>query len=563
MKKAKILFPILLSAVSIGLFAGAFIGQKHNGEAAIVKADATTATFSGVHSSWNPAAGGAIDVGGGHMAERYLFEFAENLGATDGVNQISTIGDHFQINGESLKSISTVYRIRCSQGANRIMIDIPVDKMVATEDYPTPIFHIDGGTPFGDYVLPELTFLLNPSTRALTKAQEIAYSSFNNNIDYTSPHPDGITYTGTTPNNGAMMRIVFDKNSLGDGSSNWQNFTSTYGQNVLLNGVKLSEIDGALVGASVGRLYIFVPQSALDLTNTSFGDLGNNYSTLQVKHAYFDACLVPDMFFTFSGTIGSSNAWTKLGNLGSTTFNTIAWNNADMSTSQDYNGKKGILIRYNQFLGTIAQQGQADKMNLINFYQYNVGTNIKLNGVALKDIDDAEVFYRGGYDLWIYAPGMGAKGSVLEIKGVHVLDRFYLPNQYFLFDTSWAVVEEDVFGNVSQFVNTYMHMDSNVNGQCVTYYPLAKSAYASLSANAKMVFTNNAAFAGAFERLAAWATYHNETFNGSTFASNSNGLLSGADANSTALLVVVIASSIAALSLLAGFVTLKRKHKEN
>ena len=105
-------------------------------------------------------------------------------------------------------------------------------------------------------------------------------------------------------------------------------------------------------------------------------------------------------------------------------------------------------------------------------------------------------------------------------------------------------------------------MDSNVNGQCVTYYPLAKSAYASLSANAKMVFTNNAAFAGAFERLAAWATYHNETFNGSTFASNSNGLLANADANSTALLLVIIVSSIATLSLIAGFVTLKRKHKE-
>lgn len=564
MKKTKILFPILLSAMSIGLFAGACIGQKQNSKLEIVKAEADTATFGGIHSSWNPAAGGAIDVGGGHMAERYLFEFSENLGAADGVNQISTIGDHFQINGESLKSISTVYRIRCSQGNNRIMIDIPVDKMVATEDYPTPIFHIDGGTPFGNYLLPELTFVINPSTHALTKAQELVYSSFNNNIDYTSPHPSGVEgEQGKAPTNGAMMRIVFDKNVLGDGTSNWQDFTATYGENILLNGVKLSEINGALAGASVGRLYIFVPESALDLTNASYGGLGNNYSTLHIKHAYFDACLIPEMFFTFTGSIGANNSWNKLNALGSTTFNQIAWNNADMSPSQDYDGKKGILLRYNNFLGTIAQEGQADKFNLINFYQYNVGNNIKLNGVALKDIPNAEVFYRGGYDLWIYAPEMGTKGNVLEIKNTHVLDRFYLPNQYFLFDTSWAVVEEDVFGNVKSFVDTYMHMDANVSGQCVGYYPTAKSAYGSLSANGKMVFSNNASFTSAYNRLADWATYHGEVFNGTSFSSvNSNMFGRGAQNGSEMMILIVIIFEISLVALTA-IVVIKRKRSRN
>ena len=76
-----------------------------------------------------------------------------------------------------------------------------------------------------------------------------------------------------------------------------------------------------------------------------------------------------------------------------------------------------------------------------------------------------------------------------------------------------------------------------------------------------MVFTNNAAFANVFERLAAWATYHNETFNGSTFASNANGTLVVIDANSGAMLAVIIVSSVAMLALLVAFVTLKRKHK--
>ena len=161
---------------------------------------------------------------------------------------------------------------------------------------------------------------------------------------------------------------------------------------------------------------------------------------------------------------------------------------------------------------------------------------------------------------------MGTKGNVLEIKNAHVLDRFYLPNQYFLFDTSWAVVAEDVFGNVSTFVDTYMHMDANVNGQCVSYYPLAKGAYASLSANAKMVFTNNAAFEDAFDRLVKWATYHSETFDGSTFTANQNGLLFIGDidySSNSGMFVVAIVSSVVTLSMLAAYFTLKRKRKEH
>ena len=138
----------------------------------------------------------------------------------------------------------------------------------------------------------------------------------------------------------------------------------------------------------------------------------------------------------------------------------------------------------------------------------------------------------------------------------------YLPNQYFLFDTSWAVVAEDLLGNVGQFVETYMHMDANVNGQCVTYYPLAKSAFASLSANAKLVFANNPTFASALDRLVKWATYHNETFNGSTFVTNTNKLVVDVNTNSSVPFVVIIISSITALSLIVGFVALKRKHKE-
>ena len=74
-----------------------------------------------------------------------------------------------------------------------------------------------------------------------------------------------------------------------------------------MNGVRLSTIEGALVGASYGRLYIFVPTSAMELTNYDY----YLSPTLHVRNAYFGICEVPEMIFTFTGIIGVTESWTK------------------------------------------------------------------------------------------------------------------------------------------------------------------------------------------------------------------------------------------------------------
>lgn len=559
MKKAKILFPILLSAVSIGLFTGAFTVQKHNDKAMMVKADPAIATFSGFAGNWNPAS----TVGDN---QRYILTFAEDLGENNATNFCSEIGDHFQINGESLKSISTSLRIgHNNQGSKLLFIEFPTAKIVASDDYPTPIFHIDEGTPFQNYLLPELTFTIDTSTYSMSKVVELTFQSFNNNINY-APVPDGVTATeGGAPTNGGMVRIAFTSSELDGNTSSFLYHTSDWGKNVFINGTPLSEVDGAIVGSYFARLYVFVPTAYLTFTNPASNTIR---STLYVKNTLFGNCILPDMAFYWSGTVGTINGWTQQTDpLGTATQKTtspghIRWNNTD---SGNYSGHKGMLLEYNENLALRGaySEGGLDKVNLVNYGSFNVATNIKINGVALKDISGSEVFYKMTGMLWVYAPGMGAKGNVLDFAGVRVLDK-YLPDQHYVFDTSWAMTDEDLMGNVNIFVKTYMHMDANVTGQCVGYYPLAKTAYASLSANAKMVFANNVTFEDACERLVAWATYHNETFDGSTITANSNGLIlfGGVDSDSNTMLVVLIVSTVSILSILVACIALKRKHKE-
>ena len=549
----KIAIPILLGSFILG---GLSLSLAHKMETKMVKADPATATFSGFAGGWNPAT---------HFGdnERYILSFAEELGENNATNYCSEIGDHFQINGESLKSISTSLRIgHNNQGAKNLFLDIPTNKIVATEEYPTPIFHIDGGTPFQNYLLPELTFAIDTSTYSMSKVVELTFSTFNNNINY-APVPDGVTVTdGGVPTNGGMVRIVFTSSELDGNTASFIQHTSDWGKNVFINGTPLSEVDGAIVGSYAARLYVFVPTAYLTFTNPASNTVR---STLYVKNALFGNCILPDMAFYWSGTVGAANGWTQQTDpLGTATQKTtspghIRWNNTD---NGNYSGHKGMLLEYNENLALRGDyyNGGLDKVNLVNYGSFNVATNIKLNGVALKDISGSEVFYKMTGMLWIYAPGMGTKGNVLDIAGVRVIDK-YLPDQHYVFSTSWAMTDEDLMGNVNAFVNTYMHMDANVNNQCVEYYPLAKAAFAALSDEAKMVFANNAKFASALARLSAWATYHNETFNGTSFVANSNTLSQRIANNGSVATAVVVLIIATALSLITALFMLKRKKR--
>lgn len=301
----KISIPIILC--SFILF-GLSLSIGHQKDAVIAKAEpeTPTATFVGFAGGWNP------QTYGGSIA-RYIISFSEVLGENNSIDYTNDIGDHFQLNGVSLKTLresdANVLIGHNNQGEKNLFFRFDTSHIVATEEYPTPVFHIDEGTPFQNYLLPELTFFVSPTTFTMMQSSTLEYSGFNNNVDYTNPHPDGVEgATGAAPTNGAMVRILFNENILGDNNSaNYEDHTSQWGNNVSMNGVRLSTIDGALVGASFGRLYIFVPSIAIELVNYDY----YLSPTLHVKKAYYGICEVPEMTFRFTGTIGVINSWAK------------------------------------------------------------------------------------------------------------------------------------------------------------------------------------------------------------------------------------------------------------
>ena len=554
MKKIKLGLPIVLG--SFALLLGSFFAFGARQNVTNTKAEpVSTATFTGFAGAWNP------QLYGGPIA-RYILEFQEEFGVNDGTDFTNDIGDHFQLNGVSLKTLrasdSNVLIGHNNQGESKLFIRFNTSHVVATEEYPTPVFHIDGGTPFQNYLLPELTFAVDTSTFAMTQAQELTYNSYKNNEDWSSPHPSGVTYNGNAPSNGAMIGVIFNETYLNHPGNDVEDHTSTWGNNVFVNETRLSSIDGAIVGVySASRLYIFVPSAYLTFVNPKSNTI---HSTVYIKRAVYGNCIIPTMSFFWNGTIGSTGGWTKQTGPNNAVFNDIRWDGVDYG---NYEGHQGIMLRYTS---NLAQRGEyynggLSNINLINFGAFNVGSNIKLNGVALKDISGAEVCYHSEQNLWIYAPEMRTKGNVLDIEDVLVLDS-YLPNQHLLFNTSWAAVEEDVFGNVSNFVKTYMHMDANVSGQCVGYYPTAKSAYGSFSDNAKMVFTNNATFSAAYARLVKWATYHGEVFNGNTFAAESNLTIASIRSDMENIAPILIIVVMSAVVLATSFVFMKKRKKD-
>ena len=124
--------------------------------------------------------------------------------------------------------------------------------------------------------------------------------------------------------------------------------------------------------------------------------------------------------------------------------------------------------------------------------------------------------------------------------------------------------------DASSFVSGFMHMtdydpdldNSDGDGSCEDYYPLANSAYARLFETDKTAFCTENAYADARARLAAWASANGESLNLTTHVlgfSNNGGLLSlikEEDKNS-ALIIVII--SLVSLTAIGGYFFIRRR----
>lgn len=132
--------------------------------------------------------------------------------------------------------------------------------------------------------------------------------------------------------------------------------------------------------------------------------------------------------------------------------------------------------------------------------------------------------------------------------------------------TSQDIGQTDDCVGLENFISSYMHMDYNQNlGYCKDnthhYYSSAKAAFNALNAHQRSLFTSNSAYVAEYARLAAWASFNNESLNNNNqFARTNNVKVLNVEYPSVYTLIAI---SFVVLTISAiGFVCFrKRKQK--
>ena len=133
--------------------------------------------------------------------------------------------------------------------------------------------------------------------------------------------------------------------------------------------------------------------------------------------------------------------------------------------------------------------------------------------------------------------------------------------------TFYAIWEQTTYEKVEQFIDTYMHMDENNNGQCVTLFEPAKNAFNVLDVDARDMFAVSGTVTkikNARARLNAWAAYHGFALDGNNQYVQQNAGANrtlGADTNNSVAAIIAVSATIITISLLGFFLTKKKYSK--
>lgn len=112
---------------------------------------------------------------------------------------------------------------------------------------------------------------------------------------------------------------------------------------------------------------------------------------------------------------------------------------------------------------------------------------------------------------------------------------------------------------LEQFISNYLYMDQDIEGQCITYYPLAKSAFNELDESIKELFLTSEEYELEKERLLSWASYHNDILTISGITAKSSLILNNAFDISLILIISLI--SISGILVSYKILTKRRKHQ--
>ena len=113
---------------------------------------------------------------------------------------------------------------------------------------------------------------------------------------------------------------------------------------------------------------------------------------------------------------------------------------------------------------------------------------------------------------------------------------------------------------VQSFIDNYMHMDEDVEGQCLTLYAPAKAAFNAMSAEARELFATDATYKAAYDRLVAWAAAHGEELNSSNVLALNPEFVDASNNGST--IIIIIAATFAVTTFGAILLIRKKKHSK-
>ena len=408
LKTRKIMLTIL---TAIMLVCTALLGIIHiNVNPTNALAESPTVTCQGIANDVN----NNILEEGTPAKYRTLLAYDVALGsAANTTNVVSTTGEGVLLNGVKLSEISGA-SIDYGHGSRYIQIKIPQSYQDAlTGDI---IMEVVAGTTFENQVLDASKFIL----RAGKWVPYVEPSA----VEFTGIQWNGLDYGQFGGKNGVLLQFSAHLSTVAseiNGGIQSVNLASTIGEHIYLGGEKLSTLPGAFV--------VYHSQNFLFI----YADNMTSFRTLTVE----EGTVALDSILPEINLYYGVNQWSTTPiNFTPVTFTGIQWNNIGYG---DFQGKNGILLNYSANLSIIGSEYNGG-LQLVNLVQTAIGKKIKIGGVALKDIEGAEINYHSLDKLWIYVPNMTSLG-IITIEETNFMD-VTLPKMGLAFNGSaWELCE--------------------------------------------------------------------------------------------------------------------------
>ena len=333
----------------------------------------------------------------------------ESEGRIQSANFASSLGENIYLGEKQLSSIEGAF---VSYHSNNLLF-IYAPNMISNKTLTIE------QCVFIDTVLPDVILYSSGSSWS---SEYIAYHEQANCLGVANDENNNILEPGSATRP-ARYRVLLRYDRNFGPSPTTTNVASIVGQGILLNNVKLSDIPGSVVDYAHGTVYldIKIPKDYLD-------SLSGDIVLEIIKGTVFENHSLDYIKFVLRG-----GQWVIYKEPTNSYFSSVLWNN---TSNEIYNHKKGLLLSFSDNISDVPNEinGSMQTTNLVN---EEIGNKIKFDGVALKNIANAEVSYFGGRFLWIYVPNITSYKN-LTIESFTFIATIFSETHLHLFDDMWA-----------------------------------------------------------------------------------------------------------------------------